>query len=157
MAKEQQKIIKTLYKNTQQDSIDIEKLEKCIIINKPIVFNKKIHKLDVITNQLLPDSISFSEGITINQEFENFPEWMIPNVYVHHQFYSSDDFLLTDGSSIENASFFGALYHIWKENGENNWIFQFACWNISRLGGNPLPIYIDISLYFNNPRSSYEI
>jgi len=151
MPKEQQKIIKNLYENSEQNSIDISRLEKRIITNKPIYFNKNIRKIELVNKELLDDSYNFSDGISINQEFENFPEKIISNVYVHHQFYTDDNIVFLDGSSIENASWGGTYYYIWKENGENNWIFQFALYNVSRISGNKYPLYFDLSLYFNTP------
>lgn len=151
MPKQQKQIIQTLYKNTEQNNIDIEKLKKIEIVNKPVIFNKKIQKIILINNQLLPDSYLVNDGISLNQEFENLPEWLIPNIYVFYYFSTLNGYI------IENSSFSGFIYHLWKQNSENNWIFQFACTNVSRINGQPLPIYFTLILYFNNPKNYYEI
>lgn len=146
MAKEQRKIIRTLFEEAQNNENSIKDLSKIEINNNPVAFNNKIQELVIFSHEY--GNLDFAYNLlTINQLFENFPEWMIPFTYIKLKYYSED------GNELVDASFRGRTRYYWKEMSENNWLFQFSYYNVSSIR----PIYFDLSLFFNNPRNYYEI
>jgi len=150
MAKEQKRTVQTIFETAQNNANIVNNLKKIEIINQPVAFNSNIEELILFEKE--DASIGYSNAIKINQQLENFPEWMIPYTYVKQQFYSEN------GVDLENASLGGSTGYYWKENGENIWIFQFFIYQSAFIVNQQrVATYFDLSLHFWNPRNYHEI